>query len=927
MDLHIQHDENRENCFASLSPSDFSRLSSPILQSHDPECFLFVLEDPQTSPGRLVLGKHYADCLNLESSSIVKFHSVSSSKTPVPSSTLIVVTPDTADDWEVVESQSTFLESIMLSQIKLVHAGLRFPVWVARGQRPLFLRVSSSLEGEFHLLQENSEIAVEARKRVVQLDDDFSAQNRSRKRSYLPLRVVDTGFPDLVSDPSLLGIGMIVHVEDFKHAFGPDSGCLVTVRDRADILTMVACDSKLVDRGVVLVAPWMRDNYGLVSGERIVLEEQQAKEMNSNLIIAKKFFLFFPANYFQKKNNPIHLFKQFVRDAGCVIVPQGGWMGIPVNREKDEIISIQVKFESSDIPPSKVGAIITSKLIDDFIFECYPLPDGNPIPPPKPFLKYVAEAIRIDSEKFGIITKICDNIYRKKPSLPSFAPIVTRIAQYFEKCLTKVSLKGPFIGSVLLTASGPGSGRTTAMLQAIESLSPSVPCVVVDCEALADAAKYKLDHVKSSISGLVRFGFENPPFCLFLDNIDVLIPPSIDSSDPALLQSETFSRTVKRGRIIAEYLREILRDLQPNRSIIIAATSREDSVTLAKLFTHHERLPSKLTEQDRLFLHPSLVDSDGLSLMELIEAASLGGNHNRDKRRELISGTKRIIPQTFSLGGLKTQIDQLEDAISLPLKYPALFKSSSGLSIMATGAFVVGPTGTGKSALIDHVVTLTNLPVEIVRGPDLLDKYIGASEQGVRRVFEKAAAMAPCVVVFDTIDALCPRRGSESTGVTDRVVNQMLCYLDGVEKVENVFVIAVSSRPDMVDPALTRPGRLDLTILCDIPTKLERKEILQALSHDFAVNLSGNYINEIESALPDRVTGADLRAGFVNAQILAQRGGESRITFELILDCMKNIKPSISERDAKFLDQVFSKYRGGENKSETRNIGTKVMLY
>jgi peroxin-1 len=280
--------------------------------------------------------------------------------------------------------------------------------------------------------------------------------------------------------------------------------------------------------------------------------------------------------------------------------------------------------------------------------------------------------------------------------------------------------------------------------------------------------------------------------------------------------------------------------------------------------------------------------------------------------------------QLTRLGGLDNQIDLLRDAILLPLRMPSLFQGSKS-ALVSSGAFVVGPSGTGKSALVDYVVRQVNLPAEIVRGPDLLDKYIGASEQAVRRVFEKAASIAPCVVVFDSIEALCPRRGSESTGVTDRVVNQMLCYLDGVDKVENVFVVAISSRPDMVDPALTRPGRLDLVVVCDIPNTEEKRDIISALWNDFmseSISLDPKILEEITAVIHSNCTGADIRAGFVNAKIIASRGSMG-IDVDLVKKCMQEIKPSISEKDFLLNKSVLAKYRGD---TVTTEVGSRVML-
>lgn len=113
-----------------------------------------------------------------------------------------------------------------------------------------------------------------------------------------------------------------------------------------------------------------------------------------------------------------------------------------------------------------------------------------------------------------------------------------------------------------------------------------------------------------------------------------------------------------------------------------------------------------------------------------------------------------------------------------------------------------------------------------VKGPELLDKYIGASEQNVRNLFEKAQASAPSVLFFDEFDSLVPKRGEGSTSVTDRIVNQFLCYLDGVEGRDGVFVLAASARPDTIDVALLRPGRIDKAVYCGFPEEKERAQIV-----------------------------------------------------------------------------------------------------
>ena len=156
-------------------------------------------------------------------------------------------------------------------------------------------------------------------------------------------------------------------------------------------------------------------------------------------------------------------------------------------------------------------------------------------------------------------------------------------------------------------------------------------------------------------------------------------------------------------------------------------------------------------------------------------------------------------------------------------------------------------------------------------------RYIGASEAKVRELFERAQAARPCLIFFDEFESLAPRRGQDSTGVTDRVVNQLLTQLDGVEGLTGVWVVAASSRPDLIDPALLRPGRLDRHVLCPMPGLRDRAEILEVLLRN--TNVTDDVDLDIVADMSDGMTGADLR-GVVYSALLSARhrgGAEPRV--------------------------------------------------
>lgn len=236
-----------------------------------------------------------------------------------------------------------------------------------------------------------------------------------------------------------------------------------------------------------------------------------------------------------------------------------------------------------------------------------------------------------------------------------------------------------------------------------------------------------------------------------------------------------------------------------------------------------------------------------------------------------------------SIGGLKETRRILLETLQYPTKYAPIFAQCP--LRLRSGLLLYGFPGCGKTLLASAVAGECGLNFISVKGPEILNKYIGASEKSVRDLFERAQAARPCVLFFDEFDSIAPKRGHDSTGVTDRVVNQLLTQMDGAEGLSGVYVLAATSRPDLIDPALLRPGRLDKSLLCDFPDLDDRLDILRALGSK--VKLA----DEVLAALPaadqdqapqvaegpllelarqtDGLSGADLQALVSNAQLEA----------------------------------------------------------
>ena len=181
------------------------------------------------------------------------------------------------------------------------------------------------------------------------------------------------------------------------------------------------------------------------------------------------------------------------------------------------------------------------------------------------------------------------------------------------------------------------------------------------------------------------------------------------------------------------------------------------------------------------------------------------------------------------------------DTILLPLKYPNLFTSSKDkLGISRSGILLYGPPGTGKTLLAKAICSQFELNFLSVKGPELLDMYVGQTELNVRNLFQKAHLNSPCVLFFDELDSLAPIRGraGDSGGVMDRVVSQLLTEIDGLDrnssdesKSSQVFLIGATNRPDLIDPSLLRPGRFDKLVYVPVAkTDVERINIFKALT-------------------------------------------------------------------------------------------------
>ena len=210
------------------------------------------------------------------------------------------------------------------------------------------------------------------------------------------------------------------------------------------------------------------------------------------------------------------------------------------------------------------------------------------------------------------------------------------------------------------------------------------------------------------------------------------------------------------------------------------------------------------------------------------------------------------------VGGLAEVKKELMEAVEWPMKFPGLYDNLGHK--MPRGILLHGPSGTGKTLMAKAVATQSEANFVSVRGPELLSKWVGESERGIREIFKRARQSAPCVIFFDEIDSIAPIRGAGGeTAVTERVVSQLLTELDGMENMHGVVVLAATNRADMIDPALLRPGRLDKIIQIPLPDKESRKSVIEIHSKDIPLAEGADKVDfDKISDLTDGLSSADV---------------------------------------------------------------------
>jgi transitional endoplasmic reticulum ATPase len=262
------------------------------------------------------------------------------------------------------------------------------------------------------------------------------------------------------------------------------------------------------------------------------------------------------------------------------------------------------------------------------------------------------------------------------------------------------------------------------------------------------------------------------------------------------------------------------------------------------------------------------------------------------------------------IGGLENVKAQLKEAVEEPVKNPQAFERIGIRPIK--GLLLVGAPGTGKTLLAKAVATERESNFISIKGPELLSKYVGESEKAVREIFRKAKMAAPCIIFIDEIDAIAASRNSDSDSlVTERVVDTLLTELDGLQEMKNIVVLAATNRPDMIDPALLRPGRFDKIIEIPIPNEETRTEIFKV--HMKRMPLDKSVSAELLSKATENYTGAEIENVVREAGMSAIREKRDIVTKRDFEFALTEVRPAIpkelAERIKRFKEEPENMYR------------------
>jgi transitional endoplasmic reticulum ATPase len=391
----------------------------------------------------------------------------------------------------------------------------------------------------------------------------------------------------------------------------------------------------------------------------------------------------------------------------------------------------------------------------------------------------------------------------------------------------------------------------------------------------------------------------------------------VDSVDPALRRPGRFDREIEIGVPDEVGRKEILQihtrgmplsddvnlDHLADETHGFVGADIESLTKEAAMKALRRYLPEiDLDEED---IPPSLIDR---MIVKRDDFRGALGEVEPSAMREVLVELPKITWD--DVGGLESAQQQVKEAVEWPLSSPEKF-GRMGIE-PPKGVLLYGPPGTGKTLMAKAVANETNANFISVKGPQLLSKWVGESEKAIRETFRKARQVEPTVIFFDELDSLAPSRGQEmGNNVSERMVNQLLTELDGLEEMGNVMVIGATNRPDMIDPALLRSGRFDRLVMIGEPSVEGREQILKI--HTRSTPLAPDVSLREVAEITDGYVGSDLESIAREAAMEALRedDGADEVEMRHFRRAMEAVRPTITEDLLNYYEQIEEEFKGG----------------
>jgi transitional endoplasmic reticulum ATPase len=506
----------------------------------------------------------------------------------------------------------------------------------------------------------------------------------------------------------------------------------------------------------------------------------------------------------------------------------------------------------------------------------------------------------------------------------------------------------------------PGTGKTL-LAKAVASETNSHFIVINGPEIMSKYYGQSEENLRKKFEEAEK----NAPSIIFIDEIDAI------ASKREETRGEVERRVVaqllalmdglkSRGRVVVIAATNVPNILDPalrrpgrfDRELEIGVPNKEGRLNILKIHTRNMPLAKDVNLKELAAITHGFVGADVASLCK--EAAMIvlrrvlpDLKYDKDEtipenvlerlqvtKNDLKEALKVVRPSALrevlveipnvtwtDIGGLEKVKQELVEAVEWPLKHPDAFKR---LGVKPPkGILLYGAPGTGKTLMAKAVAHESESNFISIKGPELLSKWVGESEKAVREIFKKARQTAPTIIFFDEIDALVPRRGTGSdTNVTERVVNQLLTEIDGLEDLHDIVIIGATNRPDMVDPALLRPGRFDRIILTHVPDKQARLEILKVHTKGMPLkNVDIDYLAEQTEGF----VGADIEALCREAAMLSLREDikSKQITADHFEQALMKVAPSVTKDVEQMyiaLQDKFKAARAKEMKAEAKPL-------